>query len=101
MSRRGKITILLILLLLASGLMLIFRAAPLPLQPQSFALSDGSTMTLFKMTYGMNHEITYGTGWREHIAAFVPARFYTNFGLATAVFVPQANLLSSRDNVVI
>lgn len=76
---------------------------------QSFGLPDGTTMTLYKVTYGTNHEVPYSGNWRDYIYPFLPRNLRTNLGAKVISFgLPgiqysssAASLTSGTNNLVV
>ncbi|HZQ47976.1 MAG TPA: hypothetical protein VFC07_13240, partial [Verrucomicrobiae bacterium] len=51
---------------------------------RSFKLTDGTTLTLYKVALGTNSHVVYGTGWRDRLSGIIPVRYATNLGFKVA-----------------
>lgn len=67
--RRNKFVITLLVFVLALGCVVVLMRKQ---AAQTWRLPDGSELSLAKVSYGKNHEMNYGNGWKDYVYPVLP-----------------------------
>ena len=74
-----------LVLLIVVGAVFVFRSAREG-QPRSWTLSDGSVLSVAKVTFGENHLFLYGNQWISYLSPIVPRVWRNKFYPKVALF---------------